>query len=187
MRHVYIVTSGCYSDYSIRAVFTRREDAEAVVAEWKKGTHYNYDPPEIEEWPIDAEVSPDKHHRRIYVVLDEHGDEITGRHEPGDDRVSWWRWSEVSTYPRPESPKHLEFSGVVWARDADHAIKMGRDARAASIAAGDLDRLRARDPEAFRSVPATHPECRDHADCREDFALGQACAGTSTARHERFP
>ena len=47
MNTVYIVTSGCYSDYSIDAVFSTREAAEAYI-----GTKTNRD---IEEWQVDTE------------------------------------------------------------------------------------------------------------------------------------
>lgn len=38
MDKVYVVTSGCYSDYQIEAVFSSKEKAELYVA-----VHYDYD------------------------------------------------------------------------------------------------------------------------------------------------
>lgn len=49
----YVVTSGCYSDYSIRGVFSSQEKAEAYIREG--GTVPHWDLAEIEEWEIDAE------------------------------------------------------------------------------------------------------------------------------------
>lgn len=49
----YVVTSGSYSDYSIRGVFSSQEKAEAYIRE--RGTVPHYDLAEIEEWEIDAE------------------------------------------------------------------------------------------------------------------------------------
>ena len=50
MDKVFIVTSGCYSDYLIEAVFSTRENAEAYIN--AKGTDYDWD---VSEWDIDAE------------------------------------------------------------------------------------------------------------------------------------
>lgn len=49
MEKVYIVTSGCYSDYQINAVFSTREKAEEYVD--AHGSNYG-----IEEFPIDEPV-----------------------------------------------------------------------------------------------------------------------------------
>jgi len=46
---IYIVTSGCYSDYVINAVFTTKEKAVEYVEQ--HGTDYN-----IEEYDLDEEV-----------------------------------------------------------------------------------------------------------------------------------
>lgn len=190
MKHVYIVTSGSYSDYSIRAVFTRKADAEALIAEWNEEKDYRANDASVEEWLIDDEVRPDERYRRIRVLLDENGNtvEVSDREANDGKRctsTTWWTWREVKRgWPRPDSPKRIEFTGTVWARNEDHAIKMGRDARAASIAAGDLDRLKAPEPKIFY-LQATHDECREHTDCLESFTLGQACASGSRSEEPR--
>lgn len=59
---IYVVTSGEYSDYGIRAIFTTREKAEAYVA-WKNGPEDEdvWDGSEyrIEEYEEDSEVEKD--------------------------------------------------------------------------------------------------------------------------------
>lgn len=164
MKVVYIVTSGCYSDYSIRACFSTREAAQALIDEWRERNDYRVSDANIEEWDLDDEVRPSADHRRIHVDLAENGDtnSVTDKHPSGDplDTISWWSWTRPSTSPAYKGArKDIYFSGTVWARDFDHAIKMARDARAASIAAGDLDRLRAKPGPAWEYQRATHPNC----------------------------
>ena len=50
MDKVFIVTSGCYSDYQIEAVFSTREKAEAYIN--AKGTDNDW---EVNECDVDAE------------------------------------------------------------------------------------------------------------------------------------
>ena len=70
--NIYIVTSGCYSDYSIVAVFSSREKAQAYIdaasAAAKKSTDDSYvyvrggnDFNDIEEWILDGGTSAKIH------------------------------------------------------------------------------------------------------------------------------
>ena len=58
---VYVVTSGCYSDYGIVAMFSSREKAEACVAphirEGVMGEDWN-----VEEWELDGHAEPAEFH-----------------------------------------------------------------------------------------------------------------------------
>lgn len=151
---VYAVSAGCYSDYSIRAVFSTEAKAKAFEAEFQSSHAYYRDDTRIEEWRIDEEVLPSPDAKRISVSLDEKGNTLK---VDVADEVQWWNWR------RPPNPKRypctagqvIEFYGSVWARDVDHAVKMARDARAASVAAGDLDRLKAHTEEEMALEPAT--------------------------------
>lgn len=49
-KKIYIVTAGCYSDYSIEAVFTTQDKANDYIQQ--HGTDYN-----IEEYELDEEVT----------------------------------------------------------------------------------------------------------------------------------
>lgn len=88
---VYIVTSGCYSDYSIDAVLLSREQAEAYCA-----LHPSEDQ-EIEEWETtDFAVECDKPVYRKWVgIICENG-EIRVR----DDGYSFKNVFEVKNVPR---------------------------------------------------------------------------------------
>lgn len=52
-QRVYLVTQGCYSDYTVRAAFTTREAAEAYVSHLSDGQP-SYDSADVEEFPLDA-------------------------------------------------------------------------------------------------------------------------------------
>lgn len=56
---IYVVTSGCYSDYSIRAIFSTKEKAEKYIAEGIKAEEFSnpaedtYNAANIEEYTLD--------------------------------------------------------------------------------------------------------------------------------------
>lgn len=144
MKPIFIVTSGCYSDYGIDAVCSTRAGAEAFVEAAKLTGGYRAADTRIEVWPIDDLSHREEGQKKIKVVLSENGDTDTVTEMPPDARLDWYRWSRSAGGPRfPHlGPQKVTFGATVWARDTDHAIKMARDARAASVAAGDLERLR---------------------------------------------
>ena len=62
---VYVCTSGTYSDYSIDAIFTDKEQAEIYCAIHDDG--YNY--PQVEEWNTDeVKVEPCDSIKRTWIV-----------------------------------------------------------------------------------------------------------------------
>lgn len=61
---IYIVTTGCYSDYSIEAVFTTKKKAKDYVQQ--NGTDYN-----IEEYELDKEVFKVEKLWRVEFTLNE--------------------------------------------------------------------------------------------------------------------
>lgn len=62
---VYLVTSGCYSDYSVDAVFSTREKAEAYIENYNERSIYDGDFNEIKEYDMDA---PLETHKILYSV-----------------------------------------------------------------------------------------------------------------------
>jgi hypothetical protein len=77
---IYIVTSGCYSDYAIDAVFSTREQAEAYVAGEMEHGYHSFTNGEwvvtssmeiqVEEYEMDAPVV---HNGAWRVTVDAHG------------------------------------------------------------------------------------------------------------------
>lgn len=54
-KKVYIVTSGSYSAYGIRAVFSTREAADEYCKNHNAGNKYS-DEADVEVWPLNAEL-----------------------------------------------------------------------------------------------------------------------------------
>lgn len=87
MAKVYIVTSGCYSDYGIEACFTTKEKAQEYINNSKKTKDYSYSDIGIEEYELDGKTdivnvihvfmtytspfSKNKHDENIDVRVDE--------------------------------------------------------------------------------------------------------------------
>lgn len=69
MSDIYVVTSGSYSDYSIRGVFSSREKAWRYIENTREHcSDYNY----IEVWAVDKEEN--KVVRRVYRTIMPQGD-----------------------------------------------------------------------------------------------------------------
>lgn len=63
-KEIYIVTAGAYSDYSICAVFTKKEQAELYCAVKR------YDDMNIEEWETDVDIiKTDKKPLRQWTMM----------------------------------------------------------------------------------------------------------------------
>lgn len=56
MTKVYIVTSGCYSDYGIEACFSTKEKAQEYINNSKKTKNYSYRDIGIEEYELDGKT-----------------------------------------------------------------------------------------------------------------------------------
>jgi|SRR5690606_18422714 len=132
MEKVLVVTTGDYSEYSIRAIFTNEAKAE-MYADILRG--------KVEEWAVD-EIDPPAHlhgMRPYYVTLyqyDGHmkAGEVAWHHstEEFDDKVTLResiKWSTTATPPGAEweRRKHPSLETSMWARDEEHALKIARD------------------------------------------------------------
>lgn len=49
-KNVYVVTAGEYSDYGIKAIFSKKKDAEAFATQG----YFSGDEGNVEEWPLDG-------------------------------------------------------------------------------------------------------------------------------------
>lgn len=122
MKTIYIVTSGCYSDYSIDAVFSTKEKAEAYIVSLNEPKD-KYGPSQIEEYELDEDgdylVSGGKYWD---VEMDKEGNVVDvklGRHSAKD---GWWNcYSQIF------------YVGSIAARDAEHAVKIANEKRIAYV------------------------------------------------------
>ena|SRR5690606_7576355 len=132
MGKVFVVTTGHYSDYSIRAIFTNKAKAE-MYADMLRGN--------VEEWAVD-EIDPPAHlhgMRPYYVTLyqyDGHmkAGEVSWYHgtEEFDDKVTLhepYPWQPAVTLPGAEwqRRRYPSLETNMWARDEEHALKIARD------------------------------------------------------------
>lgn len=116
---VYVVTSGKYSDYSIRAIFTTRGRAESFCDEYNEAEDYNK--AEIEVWEADQpreELPP-----AWYVVIDATGTVVR---------------SELNASSRPnDSPRHSKsldvFTGCGLTKE--HARRSAEELRRQTLTA----------------------------------------------------
>jgi hypothetical protein len=134
---VFVVEEGCYSDRHIVAIFSTREAADAYVATFSRGPHEDWCKTEHQ---LDAE-SPPVGMRSFEVRFfgdsaDAHllgdppeggvmGPYMNGRSDY-DPALHVRRY-----YPTIDDLKELRIQ--CWARDADHAIEIASDRRAALI------------------------------------------------------
>lgn len=209
---VYVACRGSYSDRRVAGVFTGEDEAERVM----KGETDDEDW-DVQPYALDELAPPPPGFTLHRVALNENGDDLStdrpDQHEPVTE-PGWWHWQVNYTWRLPDgtmSPNRYygseasagctstpEFWGTFHARDRDHALKIARDNKAASIAAGDLDRLQAKlagylvgepvlgpgnrlvgrtvpRPNPGTEVHATHRSCSSHSDCREHHELALAC------------
>lgn len=118
---VYVVTTGTYSDYEIRRIFSTREKAEEYACTLQRRASYEPEA-QIEEWEVDTPFDPitDVY---WYIVM--------------DDRETWAA-ERQETPPGPEnglfnSPLNAVTQSVnqwrVWVRapHEEYAIKIGAE------------------------------------------------------------
>lgn len=113
MTEIYIVTSGCYSDYRIEAVFTSKADAEALAAtDADECTGYC-----VETYELDAVADKARQGLTPWEVACS----LSGV-------ASAWQ-----THPREvQGEGHTRFwakgiSVLCWARDEQHACKIAME------------------------------------------------------------
>lgn len=133
----YVVTRGEYSDYSVVAVFTRREDAQAFVNRVREdaGGYCGHLNDHIEEYALDSGVAQIRAGLTPYdVLMERDSGEVehcySTADEPHDgmhERVIWGQRG------LPQLPA---LSCVVWATDKEHAIKIASERRAVLLAFG---------------------------------------------------
>ena len=151
-RKAYLVTSGCYSDYGVDAVFTSEDSALAYIEAGGGET--------VEEFDLDpafARLRPGHRLCRVAMMRDGSTFDADCRLTPEPLR---WNKGEAITYalrvadaesamvrilpprkfrlpdgnPRPWVWLDSYMTTVVQARDAEHAIKIANERRAAVIA-----------------------------------------------------
>lgn len=152
MSKVYLVTSGSYSDYAVRAVFSTNALAEAFIeacqgkicSEFNNVEEFDLDPQgeaiRGKYRPFRVEMNIDGNNANAVEMDEDFCGDYCGALVP---RGSYW-WRRGYNYPPPD-----RFRGNVLARDKNHAIKILNEKRTQWIA---------EHPEAFTKLqPASSP------------------------------
>ena len=126
-KYIYLVTSGCYSDYSVDSVWTTQELADARVVEMAKGP-YN-DRAEVEIYWLDGSGAKEP---MPYWHVGINGFEA-GRTIVNSQELTGRQYSD--TIRDDTSEKNIWSHFYVFAKDEGHAIKIASERRAAWRAA----------------------------------------------------
>lgn len=122
MSEIYVVTKGDYSDYHIKGVFSTKEMANRFLDRLQSSdaSMETYLLDELDSWP--------DHRKSFYVWFDRegNGDAIEEQPRKLDERV----------IPNGNGQHMHTFC---WAKDEQHAIKIGNERRAQTIANGDWE------------------------------------------------
>ncbi len=141
MSKCYLLSVGSYSDYGVIAVFSTREDAEAVQV--------RHPDSEVEERELDPGIVHGRDgYYRFFVEMDrDTGDVYRDPYETypdGDEQstvVESGRRPPVGI-PSGEWPPHRDWTPTLkiscWARDISHAVKIASEHRARLIASGEV-------------------------------------------------
>lgn len=126
MTTIYIVTDGSYSDYGIRSVFSSKERAQAYIDERCKSG-------DIEEWGLDDWLDERQQGLKFYSVhMQLTGD---GAKVKEDEPPSCYQNGWIGRPLNGHMPDW--FAMTIWAKDAEHALKIANDRRREKIANGD--------------------------------------------------
>jgi len=139
---VWVVERGEYSDYQVIGVFSSKENAQQIADAINASCVF--DKATVAEWPLD----PGVHKLRkgfIQFLVNMRADGTVERCDPRDisgyelaGSVRMWRRSQVPAYKgNPDKPDVVQ--AFVWARDAQHAVKITNEHRTRMIATGEWD------------------------------------------------
>lgn len=136
MNHVWIVTTGAYSDYGICAVFTSEARAKEYADRFAERADYTgFD---IVKWPIN-QLDQLKGKHSYHVQMSRNGDVLQVRRDEVDYRLD----GEVNRYSGIGYNKNIQRGRLFWASvtatSEEAAIKITNEKRAQFIAAGKWD------------------------------------------------
>lgn len=126
MAKVYAVSSGCYSDYRVVAVFSTRELAELFIAK-HTGNWSEWN--DVEEYELDSGVEQLRAgFARWFVQMREDGSGT--RSDTCSEFFMDAEPDDALRAPTAHSVPGLRwFNWYGWAKDADHAVKIANEHR----------------------------------------------------------
>ena len=135
---IYVIEQGSYSDYRVVGVFSTRENAEQILN--MINTDDGSDKATIAEWQMDPGIEElNKGLKPWNICMDYHG-----KTEQVYLHSDQWKAYGLHVWARTQAP-HWQgrpisdaVSGVVWAKDEKHAVKIANEYRAQAIAENRL-------------------------------------------------
>jgi len=126
---VYIVTDGYYSDYSIRGVFTTKENAEKFIQA------HAFDGPLIEEYEADNLNEEIQNGNMLFDVrIDKDGNNAKAEKASPDYGGNYKDYIEgayvdENKWLGKDCSHNARIRNSVWAKDETHAIKIANERR----------------------------------------------------------
>jgi hypothetical protein len=138
----WVVEQGSYSDYRVVGVFTSKANAQVVADAINRAG--GSEEATVDEWPIDPAVDDINAGRQPWLV-NMRRDGTVERCDPCE--VSGYEiGGPMDLWRRASAPANIGkgiedcLQAIIWATDADHAIKIANERRAHLIAIGEWDR-----------------------------------------------
>jgi len=132
MSKVYVVTTGCYSDYAIRSIFSTEARARDFMAMFSNGADFN----DIEEFELDCGGVDMRGQRAFFVRMAKDGRVIEVEH-----RNSPYGFEDAVSSINEAGANGFDLSGNMILRiittDTARAIKIANDRRAQLLAANE--------------------------------------------------
>ena len=129
MKKVYVVTSGCYSDFGVDAIFSTEAKAQEYI-DFEKARLSSTDFNDIAEYDLDIFQSEKYLGKKIYGFSMKKNGDI-------DNAIEEVKYATITSMPRNE----FKFGNIndsmyiyVWASDETQAIKIANDKRIQLIA-----------------------------------------------------
>lgn len=134
---VWVIEQGEYSDYSVRGVFSSKENAERVAVLYKRDWG---DAPEVNEWVLDPAVEETLQGLvKWNVTLRRDGTvercEQSTYYGNLNESVNLWERTKAPAY-RDKPDVEDALMAEVWAKGSEHAVKIVNERRAEWIALG---------------------------------------------------
>ncbi len=123
---IFLVTAGCYSDFSIYGAFSTKENAQAYIDKRIADGNGFGDAANIEEWGIDAGLKEKKHLRYFVGMFLDDGAVIEGPHTQESFGIPANSIDGITAVP---FHKNRPLVRVISIKSAEHAMKLAVEAR----------------------------------------------------------
>ncbi len=131
MKKIWLIETGCYSDYRVFGVFSTRQKAIGVANTLKLGED------SVQEWIIDPGVEElSKGYWKYHVIMLQNGkvESIEREEKLYDFDVSHFIWDRPNTPAFKGKNIPAALNANVWAKNEKHAVKIVNEIRSQMIA-----------------------------------------------------